>query len=55
MSAWLFLWILFIVQVAVEIGWTMWDERKRLRRSAESTLRMKKDFTRVSDCGMEVM
>ena len=54
MSAWLFLWILLIVQVAVEIGWTVWGERKRLRGSERSTLTMKKDFTKAADCGMEV-
>ena len=54
MSAWLFLWILLIVQVAVEIGWMVWGERKRLRRSQELTLTLKKDFTKAADCGMEV-
>ena len=52
MTVWLFLWILLLVDAAVEIGWMVWGERERLRHKEELTQTMKKDFTSTVNYGI---
>ena len=52
MTVWLFLWILLLLDAAVEIGWTVWDEWERRQPEESSTLVRKKDFTSAVNCGM---
>jgi hypothetical protein len=54
MTAWLTLWILLIVDVAVEIGWVVLGERKSRQRE-KPFFPAKRDFTGAASCSIKIV